>query len=818
MSEKNVLLLNYDNQFDAAVDGDPLDLSSGIPSSRSYSSHLRGCVGDLFACYAQVEFAFYSEASSTDEFEITGGLDNNRIERETGSFIADGFQPGDTIDYFQDKAAAITATGRTVLSVGTTFLIFDGAAVVDSSSNTTAKIWLTDEFFNFELNANLVRLDNAETNQSIIDGIPVKWTVDIDDGAGNQSTTYVDADLEAQFPTSIGDDDSVSLKYDGVRDTYYQQFTVRHIFRLRPWYLDGELTAIQNNQPPSYWTDSRIVNYLNVTPVVNSLPNNYRALNATEGLTSGDAYGSDTYWFGQKFNVTLFDVTDITYTDKTTSVEVDGLQIDKVTEVQINVTGAVIDLDSNLNLWQVLISKLPKSTEYTFKDTNFDTNFVFDAAYTQRNATAVDFDYIKNLEVVAGATPAEEVVITFEVDFSSAQQALLSNDEYYMIAVGSSFYDKTQLKSNYLSDVALYVKDNDVPGLFQVDSFEFVPHQESVGTGVTDIKRPIQAKFLSVLDFSIDLSLNAFIKTITERLVAYDSVNDTFFTIEENVFDVQNVVVSSGTQQINIDQTKGYRLDDGSIFNLKKITTGSKVGDLQGYQMQIAHSFNWMDYLSLPNADGVFYDNSLPFDGLNQKISQYSGVSNYEILVFWDFLINNGDRDTIYRVRSTDLKTYDFDTSGVLDPFSDQEIQVFREDGTTEITGSMLSGETMYIKATFTPTTPISTSIGYYGIWRLEHYQNGGLESIWERSSVNDSIDFNPILPLAGDSYPKVTNNGSTITLEGRIDPTRFIEIAEGDQVFLTAEIGRTSVVVDAKITEAGEYKITESSEFKVTE
>lgn len=813
MSDKNVLLINYDNQFAASIEGSALDLSGGIPASRTYNSHLRGCVGDWLICYSQIEFAFFSEASSTDTFEITGALDNNRIERAVGSFIVDGFQAGDEIDYFQDKTAGVTASSRTILAVGDSFLIFDGSAVAGSTSNTTAKVWLTSTILDFSIIANLVRSDNATSEVSLIDGQTAKYTVNIDSGGGTPSATYVQATFEGQYPTSQSDDDSVEVKYDGTRATYYQQFTVKHSFRLKPYFLDGELSTIQNGQEPDYWNGVNVVDYLEITPQTNGVFNSYRSLDATASRST-----KDTYWFGQKFNQDLIDVSDITYTDQLTSLAVDGIQIDRVTEVTINVSNANIDIDSDLNLWQIIISKLPTESEYKYNNDNFTTNFLFNPAYTNRNATAVNFDYIKNLEVVAGATPSQEAVITFEVDFSGSQQALLSTSDYFLVAVGTSDYTKPSVRSGYISDISTFVKDEDVEGLLQVDSFEFVPHQESVGTGLTDIKRPIQAKFLSVLDFSIDLSLNAFIKSITERLVAYNSVDNTFFTIEENVFDTSNVVVSSGVQQINVDQTKGYRLADGSIFNLKKITTGAKVGDLQAYQVQIAHNFNWEDYLSLPGADGVFYDNSLPFDGLNKKIDRYSGQSNYEILVFWDFLMNDGTRDTVYRVRSTDLKTYDFDSSGAIDPFSSSQIQVFLSDATTEITGTMVSNETMYIKATFTPTTPISTSIDYYGIFRLEKYNAGGDNSIWERSSINNSIDFNPILPLSGDTYPKVTNNGSTITLEGRIDPSRFVDISEGDQVFLTAEIGRIDSVVDVKVTESGAYKSTESGTFKVIE
>jgi hypothetical protein len=310
------------------------------------------------------------------------------------------------------------------------------------------------------------------------------------------------------------------------------------------------------------------------------------------------------------------------------------------------------------------------------------------------------------------------------------------------------------------------------------------------------------------------LSLNAVINRIKQSLVAYDLVEGKSFVIEENVFNTQSAIVSGGVQQINIDQTKGYKLAEGSLFNYKKITTGSKIGNDQYYQLDIAHTFNWMDYLALSDADTEFYDNTLLNDGLNQKIERYSGNNGFEVAVFWEFEMSDGTSITDYRFVSPNLDVYDYDES--VESYTSTDIQVFLSDGVTEITGAITKDETMVIKGTFTPTVAFDPTDEYYGIFRVEKYQDGGLNAIWERSSIETGADFCPILPPVGGSFISLTNNGTDVVIEGRLDPSRLTDISPGETIHLSAEIGLGRP--DGKITESGDVKITEGSDFKILE
>jgi hypothetical protein len=431
-----------------------------------------------------------------------------------------------------------------------------------------------------------------------------------------------------------------------------------------------------------------------------------------------------------------------------------------------------------------------------------------------RNAASSDSSFIKNLLITAGSPATDKVNIAFDVDFSASQQLLLSSDNYYALSVCGSFNPKGDIVSRVLCDVNQYLIDNDTAGLITYQSHEFLTHPDIIGGGYSDVKRPNEAKFLSSATFSIDLSLNAVINKVKQSLVAYDLVEGKSFIIEENAFNTQSAIVSGGVQQINIDQTKGYKLAEGSLFNYKKITTGSKIGNDQYYQLDIAHTFNWMDYLALSDADTEFYDNTLLNDGLNQKIERYSGNNGFEVAVFWEFEMSDGTSTTDYRFVSPNLDVYDYDES--VESYTSTDIQVFLSDGVTEITGAITKDETMVIKATFTPDVAFDPTDNYYGIFRVEKYQDGGLNAINERSSINASADFNPLLPPVGQSFLTVTNNGSNVIVEGRLDPTRLADVTQGETIHLSAEIGLGRP--DGKITESGDVKITEGSDLKILE
>ena len=779
-------------------------------------SALKGAVGDVNTFEFDIVVDYNARASSISEFNITGNVGNNIVFRDSGSFVTDGFELGDTIDYYQDIGTTVTASSRTITGVSDLLMTFDGAAVANSYSNQTAGINCITDFVDLDVYVNVCPA-NAISNISLVDSLIPYYRADIDTGGGVQSTSYIAADYQANYPTGKDDIESVKVKFVNTTTTnnsYTQTFTVEVVLRIKPVYLDGDLSSFQNISTPYYFDNTNLTEVIKVYPRTNAANENRAVDNSSFNSNGASCWFNDSN--GAASGSPLYQLDSINYTDQATALSVAGLQVDRVTQVNVILEGANwnqgnVDFDS---LYDVLIYKLPTVSDYTINNNSLNTNFVLDNLTAARNAASSDSSFIKNLVITAGSPATDKVNIAFDVDFSAAQQLLLSSDDYYALSVCGSFTPKTDIVTRVLCDVRQYLLDNDTPGLVTYQSHEFLTHPDVIGGGYSDVKRPNEAKFLSSATFSIDLSLNAVINRIKQSLVAYDLVEGKSFVIEENIFNTQSAIVSGGVQQINIDQTKGYKLVDGSIFKYKKITTGSKIGNDQYYQLDIAHTFNWMDYLALSDADTEFYDNTLLNDGLNQKIERYSGNNGFEVAVFWEFEMSDGTSTTDYRFVSPNLDVYDYDES--VESYTSTDIQVFLSDGVTEITGAITKDETMVIKGTFTPTVAFDTAVNYYGLFRLEKYQDGGLNAIWERSSIETGADFCPILPPVGDSFISLTNSGTNIVIEGRLDPSRLTDISPGETIHLTAEIGLGRT--DGKITESGDVKITEGSDFKILE
>ena len=82
-------------------------------------------------------------------------------------------------------------------------------------------------------------------------------------------------------------------------------------------------------------------------------------------------------------------------------------------------------------------------------------------------------------------------------------------------------------------------------------------------------------------------------------LIAYDSTTENYFVLDRKTFNnVGNAPVQSGSQQINIDTTRGYHLADNDQFNDFILTTGAKVAQEQFYEIRYAQKVSWQDWIA----------------------------------------------------------------------------------------------------------------------------------------------------------------------------------------------------------------------------
>lgn len=799
------------------------------PVSSSFT-YMQDNVGGLVKETAEVIFAINSRATTANIWAIVGAIGNNVITRTSGSFFEDGLEENDQVHYFTDLEAGTTdAVSRNIIGISEKILILDGTAIAPDVTNPgiVEGVRNVGVLEDFTLTFNLPNSTEGNATESKIDGLIQSYDIIGVGLGGPRSILFVDGTYESSLPTSQDAKGSFKIRFVTDVSTYIQKFEYEHIFRVKPWFLDGDNTNIRNEVPPVDLEGDLSYNYL----IALNAYTNFKDPNSNKSINEN--LEGNTGWFNEVFNggKREYFLDAITYTDKVTTFAVDSIQVDKVTQVQITLNAPNIDIDSNLR-YSIGISKLPTEEEATNNLNTFTENFVFAEITTLRNALVINEDFIKLLLVIPDVgDPSNKVIANFEVDFTAAQQLLLSSDSEYVIWMGAKHPGVDKWESVWC-DVQFYQKDNDVPDQLFVEGQDFIYHPDdelpTIGDQFSDVKGWIESGFLYRNDFAIKHLSSC--TSMNVRLVAFNVSTGDVFEIESQKFDIDKTKYDgvSGAQidLIEIDETRSFLLPADDKFNRVRVTKGLTDTGEQHYILEYAYKTQWMDYIELLTANNiVFFDAAQPLNGLNRKLSNYSAVSGYAINVFLDFVIRdeslinvNPDAiDTQYRVISPDIDVFDYDESGVIVLWTGS-IKVFMPDGTTEITGNISNVDKVILEATFVPDSD-QTGVAFWGEFNLQKDQVGIPTSIHRRSSLFDELASDPLIPLIGESFTKVTNNGTSIVVEARIDPALLTEVSPGECVNISCEIGdQVGSAAIAKRTESGLFKETEDGLQKILE
>jgi hypothetical protein len=221
-------------------------------------------------------------------------------------------------------------------------------------------------------------------------------------------------------------------------------------------------------------------------------------------------------------------------------------------------------------------------------------------------------------------------------------------------------------------------------------------------------------------------------------------------------------------------------LVNGSQFNNAVLTTiGSALRgpiNVDQYELKLGIKANFEEWILQPDANTVFYDVNEPNNGLNKKSSNYSLKEGYELVVIVEANVASSKNLPItgiltnYQFLSQPHAYYDYDLDNNVTPDWAVEILTIDENGinTNGVIQTSIN-TTITIQATFTPLSGTTGLIAPYGIIRLNQ-SGGNIQTIYELSSIRESILNNPLIPLVGESYTKLTDDGLTVVLECLVD------------------------------------------------
>jgi hypothetical protein len=387
-------------------------------------------------------------------------------------------------------------------------------------------------------------------------------------------------------------------------------------------------------------------------------------------------------------------------------------------------------------------------------------------------------------------TYVSATTINFEADieFSSDEIDLINpdvlntvSDKYFIgIQAGNTATVDTSNKVITELDWAEFVINNDVEDLATFKEQYFYDHGMNMSLpGHTDYKGWLQDGFGHKSTIVLNKALNANLKALTMRLVAYNTVTSESFELQKyafNLADVININVAPAYQQLNVDVTRGFKLAVGDQFNRVHLEFGVPASNLQEVEVQIGMKFDWQKWIRLAGADTIFYDASLESDGLGKDASRYSMSNNYQIRLLMDADIKQeSDIATRYTDMSNDLHIYDFDEDAD-DPANWSVLIETFDEADNDLGGAILTNAYTKVKITYTPLGGSTADFpNEYAVSRIEPANSTGYNDIHELSSLYDYPVGNLLIPLAGESLLKVTDNGTDLVTECVVDYTRLI-------------------------------------------
>jgi len=719
-------------------------------SLADFTTNFTGSVMENVKLVKEIDISWDSEASESDIFDVDGI--NLRITRRgSGSFINDGFSIGDKFDFY-DETPVLDFTGE-ITSISDSLIIF---TVISGTPTSTVNGYrkavmrgltdLTALIYGFGLIGNSETF-NIESKVSGNDQAYYGSEIGIDSGGG-RSTAFVD--LQKLGSYKDWQTGSLKCRYVSNPSTYVQRFEIEHVFTIVPYYLDGEISNLQDNVLPNLYAGLNTLKYA-YNPAFRTVLSNPN----TEKSIESDRFLGSVAWYGENFNGfnSNYKVNSIDYEEQATTNAADGVLITTKTKVVIEVEKLLGNFIAGERAG-VYISYLPEQLEYTDTIlTDLKENFLFDNALNNEGLGAVNGseNIISNFEIInlSGNT----MTLSFEVEYSLDQKLRLSalnnqSPAQYLIAV--QLGDVTIASGNsdrliLLADVNQYDESADIPDLLNFTKFDILTHNKQLGVlnGTTDVTAWNEDGVLVDYTFNLDLNKEAVLNSLDFLLVAYDPITKKYFELDKYSFNIFPAIVSGGIQQLILNATRGYILKNGDQFNDVNLEVGANVANLQDYNGLISQKFSWQDWIENLDVDTIFFDPTKPNNNRNIKSSNYSFLNGYEIrLAFFgnvfgtSYLGVSGLTD--YLVLTPPLTVYDYQQDGNVTPVWSETIETFDASGTTNLGGAILTGQDTLFRSTWVNSVgPVTSLTGLWGINRIEETNQIGY-AITEMSSLNE--------------------------------------------------------------------------------
>lgn len=773
----NIDILDFEcfNQLRNGVDFDQ-NLSAATPN-------LVGNVGEKVKVSFKAQISQSSFTESAEEWEVLPAI--KEIRRSSGSFLDDSVQVGDTYDFYPDWSGRKTAVSEEYRGV-VDFISSNGRVLkytVATGSDTTAGV-----VANVGMAFPQLYILNFNTAFFLKFGL-----------LGNDETfNFLSKTTENQQVYYTGGIDTLGIVYQAeplgkIRDWVSGASTVEnlfvtpdfkeatyeitHEFILNPFYILAYREFIDNDTIPELLAGDSSIKYAAELEFRKTLTNT-----GSSKTQSFDHLKGFVGWYGENFNGlnAKYKVASVTYEEDATGDPLDAVNINTPTKAIITVeglTGAITDYSCS-----VYIIKVPDSEDdYIGTETDLLENFLYKSEIVSSPATSTP-NVVTSL--VSG-----DLVIEYTIDYTVAEKLQLTTGDEFMLLV--QVEDPTISAGNsdrlmLIASLQNYVDVDFLSDFINVFSYAFLQHGENLteDNGTTNPVVSDEDGILLDAVIGANTTREVTINAVSVKLIAYNSIENKSFELDQYNFNIGDLVLSGGVQQINVDSVRGYVLPIDDEFNLAKIQTGIQSGDYRQYSLQLGQKIKWQDWIVNPRVDNVFFDSGQLNNNLNEKTSNYSGEQGYVIKLA--LVVNVTGLDDLGRPITGDFINYGGDIT--VNDYGESEDGVSGTIQTFDLeTGNSLEGDILYNgKDTLFKAVFQNAGAMLYGLHRVEPSQNQG-DGILELSSLFLPSPNNLLKPVAGETQLKFTLAAGVLTTECLIDGSL---IQEGIDYKLSARTG----------------------------
>jgi len=733
-------------------------------NTSDFTVHLKGNLLEKVKAVFTVQVGWSSDLNN---YNLLYNAANQtlRIEAKGNDFRSDGFSVGDDVRLsiaFVALNGVVTSISDGEITLNSVSIIFgalsDGYSLeitgTDILTGLTDKTALKYKFGLIENNEALNTLSKLTNTDQIylIDSIDHATPNTFSNGESfGNNKAWVTGGVKATFSQRVKGKDYQYPSF--LPDLSFQEFIIEHEFIINPFYRDGDLDSISGDEVPplDIFNGDKSLKYVFDAEFRTEINNPNTALSTEYDTQLGSVGYFDESYNGFKSD---FSVDNLQY-------ELAGNSVNQIeTSEGTDVTYSIFSSNSNFIDGGYIVlghASIIESDEYSNSSKEFPELWNDEKIRVQIGSGAVSSGVFINAQ--ANFLGNFRVDVSFRINLSNKVTEEGQNYILYYQAENSNLPPDQSKKVTGLVDLNVYAKNSDINGLWNLQKFEQYPHAEPYDKGVTS--GFTNSNGFNETGYFLDAS---FLKINTAELSAltfeyniFNTVTNETFTLRSYDFDLSDSFLAGGTQQIEVDETRGYILKDDDLFNGVKIETGANNGALTEYSIQIGYKTPWEKWLEFKKAPKEFFDKNKSLNGFNQKASNYfDNIADFELRVMLRADLLFDGITTQYLTSSESLKVYDYDTDDQNPDAYTCEINTYNENGEV-LQNNIIEKDFTRLRALFTPTVPpvFSTSVDMTEVANdYKRFAHGNRttsgtiatrDGVWANEQANDTDLFTNI-------------------------------------------------------------------------